>query len=182
MTGRNVIAYYSGWLHHPDYQVGISDTDMNGFMNAICGLDVSKGLDLILHTPGGGVAATESIANYLRNIFGDNIRGIVPQLAMSGGTVLSCACKEIIMGKQSSIGPIDPIIGGFSAYAVIEEFNEALEDVKKDPNTSLVWREIISQYSPTLVGECEKSIDWSGDITKNLLETGMFKDCEDKAE
>ena len=32
-------------------------------------LDVEKGLDLILHTPGGDVAATESIIDYLNNIF-----------------------------------------------------------------------------------------------------------------
>ncbi|MBQ6152900.1 MAG: hypothetical protein IJJ15_04055 [Ruminococcus sp.] len=27
---------------------------------------------------------------------------------MSAASMLSCACDEIIMGKQSSIGPIDP--------------------------------------------------------------------------
>jgi Periplasmic serine proteases (ClpP class) len=182
MVDRNVIVYYSGWLQHPDCPVAISDTDMNGFMNVICNLDKSKGLDLILHTPGGSVAATESIANYLRNVFGDDIRAFVPHLAMSGGTILSCACKEIIMGSHSSIGPVDPQFGPRSAYAVVEEFNEALEDVKENPNTALVWREIISQYHPTLVSECQKAIEWSGEITKKLLKTGMFKDCEDKDE
>ena len=43
--------------------------DKNGFMAMCHELDVEKGLDLILHTPGGDVAATESIIDYLNNIF-----------------------------------------------------------------------------------------------------------------
>lgn len=65
-THRNVIAYYSGFLSKPGI-VGleINDEDKNGFMMAIHRLDKSKGLDLILHTPGGNIAATQSIVNYL---------------------------------------------------------------------------------------------------------------------
>lgn len=47
-------------------------------MAVIHKLDKDKGLDLILHTPGGDVAATESIIDYLQSIFKDNIRVIVP--------------------------------------------------------------------------------------------------------
>ena len=36
----------------------VNDADKNGFMTAVHGLDRSKGLDLLLHTPGGGTAAT----------------------------------------------------------------------------------------------------------------------------
>ena len=53
-TGRNVIAYYSAWLTKNNaVNTDINDIDMTGFMNAIKGLDCSRGLDLILHTPGG---------------------------------------------------------------------------------------------------------------------------------
>ncbi len=108
-TKRNTLAYYSGWLSKPGgFESGLSDYDKNGFMTTIHELDRSKGLDLILHTPGGLVSATESIVDYLHRMFGDNIRAIIPQLAMSGGTMIACACKEIIMGEQSNLGPIDP--------------------------------------------------------------------------
>ena len=61
-TGRNIIAYYSGWLQKPDVgNSDINDDDKNGFMATIHGLDRIKGLDLILHTPGGDTAATESL-------------------------------------------------------------------------------------------------------------------------
>ena len=50
-------------------------------MTCIHGMDCSKGLDLVLHTPGGSPAAAEAIVNYLRAKFGNDIRVIVPQLA-----------------------------------------------------------------------------------------------------
>lgn len=59
-TGRNVITYYSGWLQKPTASdVSINDKDINAFMEAVYKLDKSKGVDLILHTPGGEIAATE---------------------------------------------------------------------------------------------------------------------------
>lgn len=123
VTHRNVIAYYSGWLEKPNApNLQINDADKNGIMNAIHQLDRPNGLDLILHTPGGETAATESIVDYLRSIFGTNIRAIVPQLAMSAGTMIACACKAIVMGKHSSLGPIDPQIMGLAAHGILEEF------------------------------------------------------------
>ena len=80
-TKRNTIIYYSGWLKERRYKTDtliINDSDKNGFMAVIHKLDKDKGLDLILHTPGGDVAATESIIDYLQSIFKDNIRVIVP--------------------------------------------------------------------------------------------------------
>ena len=86
----------------------INSNDKIGFMTAIKGMDKSKGLDLFLHTPGGSIAATESLVKYLKSIFQNNIRAIVPQIAMSAGTMISLACKEILLGKHSCLGPIDP--------------------------------------------------------------------------
>lgn len=113
-TGRNVIAYYSAFLQKPSANVSIDDNDKNGFMQAIHGLDKSKGLDLLLHTPGGEAAATESIVTYLKSVFGNDIRVFVPQMAMSAGTMIALAAREIVMGKQSNLGPIDPQLGGMS--------------------------------------------------------------------
>ena len=97
-TDRNIIAYYSGWLQKPQLEgTEINDEDKNGFMTVLHELDHEKGLDLILHTPGGVTGAAESLVDYLRAVFGTNIRAFVPQLALSGGTVIACGCKEIYM-------------------------------------------------------------------------------------
>jgi ClpP class serine protease len=76
----------------------VNDKDKNAFMVNIHKLDRSKGLDLILHTPGGDLAATESIVDYLHSMFGLNIRAIIPQISMSAGTLIALSCKEIVMG------------------------------------------------------------------------------------
>lgn len=175
-TGRNVITYYSGWLQKPGLQgIEVNDADKNGFMTVIHKLDKTLGLDLILHTPGGDIAATESLVDYLRSIFGTNINVIVPQLAMSAGTMIACSSQLIYMGKESSLGPIDPQIGGIPAHGVVEEFARAKAEVKADAATIPIWQPIISRYTPTFIGECEKAIEWSQIMVAKWLETGMFK-------
>lgn len=181
-TGRNVIAYYSGWLQKPNQLSAImGDNDVNGFMTTIHQLDRSKGLDLILHTPGGNIASVETIVTYLRKMFGLNIRAIIPQLAMSAGTMLSCACQEIVMGKHSSLGPIDPQFNGISAEAVKEEFEKAIQEVKRDPASLEIWKVIIGKYHPTFIGDCDKAIVWSKTIVTKWLQTGMFANDSDGA-
>lgn len=180
LTGRNVIVYYSGWLEKGNLLgqgitgFELNDGDKTGFMSAIDGLDRREGLDLLLHTPGGETAATESLVDYLRAMFGTDIRAFVPQLAMSAGTMVALSCKEIIMGAHSSLGPIDPQIGGMAAHGVIEEFSRAVEEIRADPANIPIWQPIIAKYSPTLIGECQKAIDWSNQMVKQWLITGMF--------
>jgi hypothetical protein len=188
LTGRSVIVYYSGWNEKsflaaqgigPMFTV--SDADKNGFMATIHGLDRTKGLDLILHTPGGDIAATESLVDYLRSMFGTDLRAIVPHLAMSAGTMIALSAKQIVMGKHSSLGPIDPQIGGRAAHGVIEEFKTAKDEIAANPVNIAVWQPIIAKYTPTLVGECEKAIKWADQMTRSWLTTGMFADDDDPA-
>jgi hypothetical protein len=179
VTGRNVIIYYSGWLQKPGLPgTELNDADKNGFMNAIHKLDRTKGLDLILHTPGGETAATESLVDYLRSTFSTDIRAMVPQLALSAGTMIACACKEILMGKQSSLGPIDPLYMGIPAHGVVEEFERAFTEIKADNVKAAVWQPIIAKYQPTFIGECEKAIRWSTDMVREWLLSGMLQGKE----
>lgn len=183
LTGRNVIAYYSGWLQNPGLgNTAIGDDDKNGLMAAVHKLDRSKGLDLLLHTPGGDLAATESIVDYLHRMFGKDIRAIVPQLAMSAGTMISCACKEVVMGKQSNLGPIDPQFGGIPAHGVIKEFEEAIEAIKKDPASLPIWREVVKKYHPTFIGECRYAVQFANGMATEWLKTGMFSGDPQAAE
>lgn len=179
-TGRNVIAYYSGWLQKEGVPgMSITDEDKNGFMAVIDGMDTSIGLDLVIHTPGGDAAATESLVDYIRSVFGTDIRAIVPQIAMSAGTMIACACKEILMGKQSSLGPIDPQLGGIAAHGVVEEFTRAKREVQQDSSSIPIWQAIIANYRPTLIGDCEKAIAWSNELTAEWLRSGMFDQDSD---
>ncbi len=178
-TGRNIIAYYSGFLQKPGIEgTGIDENDKNAFMQAVCGMNRSLGLDLILHTPGGQIAAAESLVEYLKSLFGKNIRAFVPQIAMSAGTMIALSTREIIMGKQSNLGPIDPQFGGMSCAGVIEEFEQAHKDVLENPVMASLWTPIIGKYHPTFIGDCQKAIKWAESSVKQWLMQNMF--CDDE--
>ena len=176
ISGRNTIAYYSGWLQKPlAAGTAVGDKDKSGFMLTINKLDRTKGLDLILHTPGGDIAATESIVDYLYSMYGKDIRVIVPQISMSAGTMIALASKEIVMGKHSNLGPIDPQMGGLACQAVLNEFKQAKEDIKQNPHSAILWQVIISKYHPTFLGACKQAIEWSEKMVFEWLENNM---CE----
>ena len=143
-------------------------------------LDRTKGLDLILHTPGGDIAATESLVDYLYSMFGKDIRVIVPQISMSAGTMIAFASKEIVMGKHSNLGPIDPQLGGLACQAVLDEFQQAKDDIKANPHSAALWQVIISKYHPTLLLACKQAIDWSKKMVFEWLKNNMCNGDEAK--
>ena len=176
-TNRNVIAYYSGWMSKGNAEdVSINDKDINAFMDTVHKLDKSKGLDLILHTPGGDIAATEQIINYLHSIFDNDIRAIIPQMAMSAGSLISVSCKEIIMGKQSCLGPFDPQMGGVACQSVIKEFEDAKEDIKNNPQSLGLWQVIVSKYHPTFLLACKQAVLLTNELTDKVLERTISND------
>jgi ClpP class serine protease len=76
-------------------------------------------IDLILHTPGGLVLATEQIARALIR-HPAKVTVFVPHYAMSGGTMLALAADEIVMDANAVLGPVDPQLGNFPAASVLK--------------------------------------------------------------
>jgi ClpP class serine protease len=75
-------------------------------------------IDLILHTPGGLVLASEQIANALVS-HRAKVTVFVPHYAMSGGTLLAIAADEIVMAPHAVLGPLDPQVGQFPAVSIL---------------------------------------------------------------
>jgi ClpP class serine protease len=80
-------------------------------------------IDLILHTPGGLVLATEQIARALIR-HPAKVTVFVPHYAMSGGTMLALAADEIVMDANAVLGPVDPQLGNFPAASVLKVVEE----------------------------------------------------------
>jgi len=76
-------------------------------------------IDLILHTPGGLVLATEQIARALVRHRG-KVTVFVPHYAMSGGTMLAMAADESLMDENAVLGPVDPQLGNVAAASVLK--------------------------------------------------------------
>jgi ClpP class serine protease len=75
-------------------------------------------IDLILHTPGGLVLATEQIARALIR-HSAKVTVFIPHYAMSGGTMLALAADEIVMDANAVLGPVDPQLGNFPAASIL---------------------------------------------------------------
>lgn len=88
-------------------------------------------IDVILHTPGGLVLASEQIARALRDHPG-RVTVFVPHYAMSGGTLIALAADEIVMDAHAVLGPVDPQLGNHPAVSILAAVNrkppERIED------------------------------------------------------
>ena len=106
-------------------------------------------------------------------MFKGDIRAIIPQISMSGGTMIALSCRQIMMGKQSNLGPIDPQFGGIACQAVLDEFELAKKEIKQNPHSAILWQTIISKYHPTFLIACKQSIEWASKIAKDALLNNM---------
>jgi len=84
-------------------------------------------IDLILHTPGGLVLASEQIACALCR-HPAKVTVFVPHYAMSGGTLVALAADEICMDPNAVLGPVDPQLGEYPAASILKAVRQ------KDPN------------------------------------------------
>ncbi|HEV2118513.1 MAG TPA: serine protease [Candidatus Bathyarchaeia archaeon] len=187
-TGRSTVLYAARWTHplplpvpvSPE-QVMITEEDMEGFMEAFTGLSPDTGLDIILHSPGGSAEATEALVTYIRSEFSD-VRVIIPHAAMSAATMLACSANKIVMGAQSSIGPIDPqftvigeggVRGSSPAQAILDQFALAKKECR-DRNNLGAWVPMLTQYGPALLVQCEEALKLSRELVRSWLARFMF--------
>jgi ClpP class serine protease len=96
----------------------ISIEDSEQVLRAIRLTPLDTPIDLILHTPGGLVLATEQIARALIR-HPAKVTVFVPHYAMSGGTMLALAADEIVMDANAVLGPVDPQLGNMAAASIL---------------------------------------------------------------
>lgn len=184
-TGRDTVVYFSSYNINRPFPVpaaalSVSQDDIQGFMASLHGLK-GKQLDLLIHSPGGSVEAADQIVQYLRAKY-DHIRAIIPQNAMSAATMLACAADEIVMGKHSAIGPIDPqmILGGpngpmpVPAHTILQDFERAKADVVGNPLLANLWGPRFAALPPGFLNLCEQVTKLSAEKVESWLGQYMF--------
>lgn len=189
-TKRNTIVYASAFTSNklpgaPSLAVSITLQDLQGFMSALHGMK-GNDLDLVLHSPGGSLEAADQIVQYLRQKF-THIRAIVPQNAMSAATMLACACDEILMGKHSALGPIDPQIavpttaGAFiaPAHAILADFRAAADEIKADPRSAPMWIGKLNSYPIGFLTKCQDTIALAENKVAEWLASYMLREQHD---
>lgn len=184
-NNTNVILYGSAFLQKPVVPAAftqITHEDINGFLTMVRGMEVAKGLTLILHTPGGVTNAAETIVAYLHSKF-QYVETIVPTYAMSAGTMISLGTNKIVMGRQSQLGPIDPQLplGNrfVSAEAIVKQFNRAHSEISADKGLAHVWAPILQSMGPALLTEAQNALTYGQGMVARWLEARMFSDQVD---
>ncbi len=121
-------------------------------------------IDLLLHTPGGLVLASDQIAYALKRHDG-KITVIVPHYAMSGGTLVALAADEILMDPDAVLGPVDPQLGSlprgsWPAASILKALEQ--DNPNRDDETLIlgdVARKAIDQVHATVKELLESRVD-----------------------
>ena len=182
ITGRNTIIYATDFLGDKARLVNVSIdlTDKEGFIEVTKNLTGDQ-LDVVLHSPGGQAEAAESIVNILRAKF-SNIRFIIPNAAKSAATMLAMSGNMLLMDERSELGPTDPqmlvnrdgqrVVA--PAHAIKDQFLLASKEITNDPQRLTPWLPILRQYGPSLLSECDRSLNLSNKLVAEWLKKYMF--------
>jgi len=186
LTGRPLLIYVTDFFNAgkaaaSGNEVSIVHSDKDGIVETTRGLPPGP-LDVILHSPGGSLEATESIVNILRSKFTD-IRFFIPSTAKSAATMFALSGDEIYLASSAELGPIDPqmIIRRDSgviqspAQAIIDQFESAQKDLSSNPTRLPAWIPILPIYGPSLYQECKLAIKLSKEVVRTWLVMYMFK-------
>lgn len=117
----------------------INIEDSEAVLRAIRLTPDDQPIDVILHTPGGLVLASEQIARALVEHKG-KVTVFVPHYAMSGGMMIALAADEIVMDRNAVLGPVDPQVGGAPAASIIKAVEQ--KPIERVSDTTLILADI----------------------------------------
>lgn len=135
-------------------------------------------LILVLNTGGGIAEVVERIVDSMRYRYQD-IAVVVPDRAMSSGTILCMACDSILMDNFSRLGPIDPQVlrnGKFvPARSYLVQFQRM---IAKDQAGQLSAPEVmlIQKLDLAELHEFEQAEELSKTLLRKWLAKYKFKD------
>jgi hypothetical protein len=142
-----------------------------------------KAIDVILVTPGGSAEQVAKFVDKLRPRF-DDVVFILPYMAMSAGTIFAVSGNDIIMGKNSYIGPIDPQVSNKEGFYVpaqailtlIDSIQERGEVLIKQGQSPL-WTDlqILKQLDGKEIGNALTASAYSMELVQGYLYNYKFK-------
>lgn len=145
--------------------------DSEELLRAIKLTDNKIPIDIILHTPGGLVLASEQIASALAKRKG-KVTVFVPHYAMSGGTMIALAADEVVMDDNAVLGPVDPQVGNFPAVSILKVIADKPAKNIDDETMILadISRKAIVQVKDTIkkISCCHYSVEEANNLAEKL--------------
>jgi len=142
-----------------------------------------KAIDIILVTPGGSAQQVAKFVDKLRPRF-DHISFILPDIAMSAGTIFVMSGDDIIMDSRAYIGPVDPQIPDKNGMYVpaqailtlIREIQERGEEfIKKGQNPPWTDLQILRQIDGKEIGNAISASEYSIELVETYLYKYKFR-------
>jgi hypothetical protein len=182
---RPLFCYFAN-IVNPRLQTptGINYTDDLPFCEMVDSVNKDvKSVSLMIVTPGGSAEQVAKFVNKLRMRF-DYIEFILPDIAMSAGTIFCLSGDEIIMDSRAHIGPIDPQIPSRDGYfmpaqallTVIKDIQERGEkSLLKGENPQWTDIQILNNIDAKELGNALAASDYSKELVEEYLRAYKFK-------
>ena len=130
-------------------------------------------LTIVLNTPGGSVEATEKLVRITRHHY-ESVYFIVPDSAMSAGTIWCMSGDKIFMDYSSALGPIDPQVhNGTNFVPALNYLDKVAELIQKSADGTLSQAEFIMLRELDLAEL--RTYEQARDLTVSLLEQWLVK-------
>ena len=137
-----------------------------------------ESLLVILDTPGGVVEVAERIARIFRKYY-EEVKFLVPDRALSAGTVLVMSGDAILMDYHSVLGPIDPQVERdgklVPALSYLAQF-EALREKSVDGDLTTADAILLEKLDLAELHQFELARELSVTLLKQWLTQYKFKD------
>ena len=137
-----------------------------------------ESLVIILNTTGGSAEIAEKMVDITRKHY-EEVYFIVPDFAMSAGTLFCMSGDKIYMDYSSSLGPIDPQVWNGKQWVPALGYLNKVEDfLKKDRLGTLTRAEflILQAQDLAMLSQCEQAKELTITLLKKWLVEYKFKD------
>jgi hypothetical protein len=135
-------------------------------------------LVMFINTPGGSAEAVEKIVEIIRFHYAE-VYFVVPDFAMSAGTILCMAGDKIFMDYSSSLGPIDPqVFNGkdwVPALGYLDKVEQLLERARTNQLSNAEFL-ILQGVDLALLSRYEQARDLTITLLKRWLVEYKFRD------
>lgn len=149
--------------------------------DALEDIDGRRGkLLVILETYGGHIETAERVANVLRHHYPEEVNFVVPNHAMSAGTILVMSGDNIYMDYYSILGPIDPQLkhkngNMVPALGYLDKYGEMIERSRRKELSAAEIAILVQKFDPAEIHRYEQARDHSIDLLKKWLAVYKFK-------
>jgi hypothetical protein len=181
LIGRPVISFLTSFT----YPVMIEDGDAEMLEGVMQVCDFSKGVALIINSPGGIGLEAERIINVLRSYSGTGeYTTLVPAKAKSAATMICLGASKIVMGKTSELGTVDPQVtikerdkvSRFSVYNIVKSYENLFERAVRETGHLEPYLQQLANYDEREIAEYKTALSLSDDIAVRALKACMLKD------